>query len=70
MKMNYVDSILTNYEIACHYNGKDRRGVVKKVGWCQERGYLITIKTEDGYRSLWEKKMSDGFNVILPGFNT
>ena len=72
MKMNHVQSILTNREIVCHYNGKDRHGVVKQVRWCQERGYLYTIKTEDGYRSMWAKKMSDdGIKVVnFPGFNT
>lgn len=52
-------TIFDNKEITCRYNGKDRRGVVETVRHCVEKGYLLTVNTDNGYRSFWLNKTSN-----------
>ena len=51
-------TIFDNKEIVCRYNNKDRKGVVQSVRHCVDKGYLLTVKTSDGYRSFWLNKTS------------
>lgn len=55
---------LDNLEITCRYNGKDRHGVIETVRHCVEKGYLLTVNTDEGYRSMWLNKIS-GMKVIV-----
>jgi len=59
-KMRTVSpTIFDNKEITCRYNGKDRRGLVETVRHCVEKGYLLTVNTDEGYRSFWLNKTSN-----------
>lgn len=51
-------TIFDNKEIVCRYNGKFRKGVVQSVRHCVEKGYLLTVNTNEGYRSFWLNKTS------------
>jgi len=46
-------------EIVCDYNGKSRHGVVELVRHCVEKGFLLTVKTDDGYRSFYADKIKN-----------
>jgi len=53
-----IGTILDDKEITFRYNGKYRHGFVESVKHCVEKGYLLTVKTDDGYRSFYLDKAS------------
>ena len=44
--------------ISCVYNNKPRTGMVEKMQVVNDR-ILLTVKTEQGYRAMYEDKMQD-----------
>jgi hypothetical protein len=51
-------TVLDGKEITCQYNGKYRHGFVESVKHCVENGYLLTVKTDEGYRGFYLNKTS------------
>ena len=56
-------TVLDNLEMTFNYNGKHRHGIVETVRHCEKKGYLLTVKTDEGYRSCYLAKIS-GMKVI------
>ena len=44
--------------ISCVYNNKPRIGMVEKMAMINGQT-LVTVKTQEGYRAMYEKKMRD-----------
>ena len=45
-------------KISCVYNNKDRHGVVEQMKIVNDE-ILLTVKTEEGYRSMYLDKMEN-----------
>jgi len=59
MMKKIESTVLDGKEIVCDYNGKSRHGVVELVRHCVEKGFLLTVKTDDGYRSFYADKIKN-----------
>lgn len=44
--------------VSCTYNNKPRIGMVEKMAMVNGK-LLITVKTQEGYRAMYEEKMQD-----------
>lgn len=53
-----VNMVKKGITISCVYNNKPRIGMVEEMKVVNDR-ILLTVKTEQGYRAMYEDKMQD-----------